>query len=79
VMPFKSPSPPTGPRLMGPDDKSIPCWGYRRFFLIFGGRRYVWHFLLAAVKFPIVGVDFLKHFRLLVDPAGQRLLEAGSG
>jgi Reverse transcriptase (RNA-dependent DNA polymerase) len=78
VMPFKSSSPPTGPRLMGPDDKNIPCWGYRRFFLIFGGRHYVWHFLLAAVKFPIVRVDFLKHFQLLVDPAGQRLLEAGS-
>jgi hypothetical protein len=34
----------------------------------------VWSFLLAAVKFPIIGVDFLKHYRLLVDPANNRLL-----
>jgi hypothetical protein len=30
--------------------------------------------LLAAVNFPIIGVDFLKHYRLLVDPANNRLL-----
>jgi hypothetical protein len=28
------------------------------------------------VNFPIIGVDFLKHFRLLVDPANSRLLSA---
>jgi hypothetical protein len=79
VMPFKSSSPPTGTRLKGQDNKDIPCWGYQRFFLIFGGCRYVWHFLLAAIKFPIVEMDFLKHFQLLMDPAGQQLLEAGTG
>jgi hypothetical protein len=60
VLPFFSAAAPTGPRLSGPDGASIPCWGYKRHFLVFG--RFVWCFLLAAVKFPIVGVDFLKHF-----------------
>jgi hypothetical protein len=26
-----------------------------------------WTFLLADVQFPIIGVDFLRHFCLLVD------------
>jgi hypothetical protein len=76
VLPFYSPNFPSGPRLSGPDGASIPCWGYRRQFLVFGRRRFVWRFLLAAVKFPIIGVDFLKHFCLLVDPAGQQLVDA---
>jgi nitrate reductase NapE component len=34
-----------------------------------------WPFLLAAVQFPIIGVDFLRHYGLLVDPAGNRLVD----
>jgi transposase InsO family protein len=74
ILPFSSPAHPTGPSLVGPDGRQIPCWGRRRVHLEFGRRRFVWSFLLAAVKFPIIGVDFLKHYRLLVDPANSRLL-----
>jgi hypothetical protein len=28
------------------------------------------------VKFPIVGVDFLRHFRLLIDPTGNKLVDS---
>jgi hypothetical protein len=35
---------------------------------------FVWPFLLAKVQFPIIGVDFLRHFKLLVDPAANRLV-----
>ena len=44
--------------------------------LFFGGRRYVWTFLLAAVDFPILGVDFLRANNLIVDSAGGRLIHA---
>jgi transposase InsO family protein len=74
ILPFSSPAIPSGPLLVGPDGRQIKCWGRRRVHLEFGRRRFVWSFLLAAVKFPIIGVDFLKHYRLLVDPANNRLL-----
>jgi hypothetical protein len=76
VLPYFSNRPPTGPRLAGPNGRFIPCWGYRRVFLIFGHRCFVWYFLLAAVKFPIIGVDFLRHFRLLIAPAGNKLVDS---
>ncbi len=34
-----------------------------------------WSFLLAAVQFPIIGVDFLCHFGLLVDLAATQLVD----
>jgi hypothetical protein len=34
-----------------------------------------WPFLLAAVDFPIVGVDFLKQYGFMVDPANSRLVD----
>ncbi len=67
-------TPPDGPLLSGPAGKNIPCWGERRLELSFSGRRFQWTFLLAAVQFPILGIDFLRHFRLLVDPAAGSLL-----
>jgi hypothetical protein len=54
------------------------CWGEQRRQLSFHGRRFEWTFLLADVNFPIIGVDFLRHHSLLVDPAGSRLVDTGS-
>jgi hypothetical protein len=34
--------------------------------------------LLARVQFPIIGVDFLRYFKLLVDPAAGRLVDTVS-
>ncbi len=44
----------------------------------FHGRRFEWPFLLAKVQFPIIGVDFLRHFKLLVDPVANRLVDTVS-
>jgi hypothetical protein len=38
--------------------------------MMFGGRRFQWDFLLAAVAFPIIGSDFMSHFNLVLDFAG---------
>jgi hypothetical protein len=75
ILPHSSPSPPTGPRLRTANGVQIPCWGVKKLPIVFSGRRYVWNFLLAAVNFKILGNDFLRHFRLLVDVANNRLLD----
>jgi hypothetical protein len=77
-MSYKSALKPQGQRLAGPDGQSIPCWDERKTVHIFNGRRFAWTFLLADVQFPIIGVDFVRHFRLLVDIATGRLVDTAS-
>jgi hypothetical protein len=47
----------------------------KQLFLSFTGKAFSWSFLLAAVQFPILGVDFLRHYGLLVDLAGYQLVD----
>ncbi len=78
IFPFSSSGKQSGPHLMGADGLHIPCWGERRLSLIFHGRRFEWPFSLAKVHFHIIGVDFLRHFKLLLDPAANRLVDTVS-
>ncbi len=73
IMPWRSSSPPSGPCLTGADGRCIPCWGEQPFTVTIGGVPRQWTFLLAAVSFPILGIDFLHHHSLVVDVANQRL------
>ncbi len=75
IFPHHSARAPFGPTLFGPAGKIIPSWGETTLTLSFNGRRFQWTFLLAAVSFPIICVDFLRHFKLLVDPASNRLVD----
>jgi hypothetical protein len=75
IFPHTSSAAPSGPRLRGAAGQLIPCWGEKTFDLSFQGRRFSWTFLLAAVSFPIIGVDFLRHFKLMVDPAANALVD----
>jgi hypothetical protein len=75
VYPHSPPSFPGGPALSGAAGQPIPCWGERQLQLSFRGQVFSWPFLLAAVQFPIIGVDFLRHFGLLVDPAANQLVD----
>ncbi|XP_066982773.1 uncharacterized protein [Macrobrachium rosenbergii] len=45
---------------------SIPSW------------RYKWNFIVADVRTPLLGADFLAHFRLAVDVSCKRLLDTES-
>jgi hypothetical protein len=72
-MPWESAATPSGPNLSGADGRRIPCWGERPFTVTIGGIPRQWRFLLAAVSFPILGVDFLRHHALAVDVANLRL------
>ena len=40
----------------------------------FNGLPYKWNFLVADVRTPLLGADFLSHHNLLVDVRNQRLL-----
>jgi hypothetical protein len=75
IFPHFSTGPPRGPALAGAAGQSIPCWGERQFQPLLNGKVFTWPFLLAAVQFPIIWVDFLRHFGLLVDPLGNRLVD----
>ena len=80
LMPHQSSKPPAKePRLIGPNGSRIRCWGEERRRLRFGGRTFEWPFLLADVSFPIIGVDFLRGNKLLVDVAGNRLVDSATG
>jgi len=52
-----------------------------QFSLPFGGRqqKFSWDFVVGQVSFPILGADFLKAHRLLVDIAGSCLRQTDSG
>ena len=38
-------------------------------------RAFTWQFVIADVQWSIIGVDFLSHYELLVDPRNKRLID----
>jgi hypothetical protein len=78
IFPFQSSKRPFGPRLTAANGQRIRCWGSRRRPLLLAGQEYQWNFIQAAVSFPILGIDFLKHFELLVDVVSEKLIPRSS-
>ena len=55
---------------------TIPTYGWVSRSLNLGQRRdFTWRFILAELQLPIIGIDFLSHFNLLVDCRNNRLLD----
>lgn len=55
----------------------IKTYGTMAIRLSFSLRReFLWDFVIADVETPIIGMDFLAHYNLLVDPRHQRLIDA---
>jgi hypothetical protein len=68
-----------GPSLAGADGTSIKSWGKVYKSVSFGGRRFTdVPFVQAAVNKPILGADFFSQHKLLVDTAGNRVLDAAT-
>lgn len=65
-----------GPQLDAANGTSIRTYGVRRVDVCFGGRRFSWDFVMAAVSTPLLGADFLCAFNLLVDIKSCRLIDA---
>jgi hypothetical protein len=80
VLPYK------GPRRLKADlpclrvagGQHIPCFGELQSTVSFGDKCFKWTFLLADVEAPLLGADFLRSHRLLVDLHGGCLIEAAS-
>ncbi len=75
ILPYVSSLPALGPKLYGPAGQPIPCWGELLVHLRFQDLDFSWKFLLANVAFPILGVDFLRAHKLLIDPVDNALLD----
>jgi hypothetical protein len=74
LIPYRSSKRQCGPILRAADNRRIPFWGFAKSTVKLANGDFTWSFLRAAVKYPILGMDFLWNFRLLVDPVDNRLL-----
>ncbi|XP_064111277.1 uncharacterized protein LOC135218757 [Macrobrachium nipponense] len=61
--------------LVAANGTPIRTYGTRAQTIAFLGRTYTWPFVLADVRIPLLGADFLAHHGLLVDMACQCLLD----
>ncbi|KAL0831532.1 hypothetical protein ABMA28_002326 [Loxostege sticticalis] len=67
---------PTTFTLYAANNTTIPTYGEKTLELDLGLRRpFRWKFIIAAVSKPIIGADFLKHHKILVDIAGRNLTD----
>lgn len=63
-------------KLYAANGTEIKTFGLRTLILDFNLRRaFKWTFIVAAVKQPIIGADFLSHYRLLVDLGARKLID----
>ena len=68
---------PAGPPLQAVNNSSIATFGTTSRTLNLGLRRtFRWIFLIADIRHPILGADFLCHFNLLVDMTRGRLIDS---
>jgi hypothetical protein len=68
VVPCDKNSSPSGPLLKGADGQPIPSWGFIKKTVQFQGKLYTSSFFKAAVAGPILGIDFLRKFKVTVAP-----------
>ncbi|GFV63941.1 retrovirus-related Pol polyprotein from transposon 17.6 [Trichonephila clavipes] len=74
--PTMNKSPQSNFSLFAANNTKIPAYGMVRKELNLGLRRpFIWTFIIADVSSPIIGVDFLKHFNLLIDLKKKRLVD----
>ena len=66
-----------GLTLLAANNSVIATFGKRSLTLNLGLRRtFHWVFIIADVRHPILGADFLRHYSLLVDMAHGRLVDS---
>jgi hypothetical protein len=66
IVPCNQSSSPSGPLLKGADGQPIPSWGFIQKTMQFQGKLFTSTFLQAAVAGPILGIDFLRKFKVIV-------------
>jgi hypothetical protein len=68
IVPCNQNSSPSGPLLKGADGQPIPSWGFIQKTVQFQGKLFTSSYLQAAVAGPILGIDFLRKFKVTVAP-----------
>ena len=63
-LPIQRKKGPNGTKLSAANGTSIACYGTTRHRVQLGSRTYPFNFVIADVKQPIIGSDFLAHFNL---------------
>lgn len=58
---------------------TMKTYGTERIKLRLGNKYYRWTFLKADVTTPIIGIDFLRHHQLLVDPSTDSIIDKQTG
>jgi hypothetical protein len=66
IIPCISNSSPSGPLLKGAARQPIPSWVFIQRTVQFQGKLFTSSFLQAAVAGPILGIDFLRKFKVKV-------------
>ena len=76
ILPHHSNQPPANLKLVAADGRQIPTWGKKMCKINFNFNKtdFSYTFVLAAVSQPILGIDFLKHFKLCVDVVNKKLV-----
>jgi hypothetical protein len=67
-VPCNQNSSPSGPFLKGADGQPIPSWDFIQKTVQFQGKLFTSSFLQAAVAAPILGINFLRKFKVTVAP-----------
>jgi hypothetical protein len=68
IVPCNQNSSPSGPLLKEADGQPIPSWNFIQKTVQFQGKLFTSTFLQAAVAGPILGIDFLRKFKVTVSP-----------
>ena len=69
-------SSPAAPKLVAANGSSIASYGTQQTHVQLGKRKFTVTFIIADVRRPILGADFLRRHKLLVDLCDQKLIDA---
>ena len=68
----------TAPKLVAANGSSIASYGTQQTHVQLGKRKFTVTFIIAVVRRPILGADFLRRYKRLVNLCGQKLIDAHS-
>jgi hypothetical protein len=76
TVPCNSKTTPSGPLLKGADGQPIPSCGFIQKTVLFQDNLFSSQILHAAVAGPILGIDFLRRFKVTVTPETRQIFFA---
>ncbi|XP_063873070.1 uncharacterized protein LOC135107303 [Scylla paramamosain] len=65
-------------KLIAANGSTIPTYSTRTIPIQAAERSFSWDFVITDVKTPLLGVDFLSHYGLLIDVANHKLLDVAT-